>query len=900
MGYDLIRPSFSSGELSPTLAARVDIAKYHTGARSLKNMFVHREGGISNRAGTEFIAFAKEGSKRAVLVPFEFSRTESYIIEAGDGYFRFFTDGSQIVTSTGEPYEISTYYGTEDLDHIRVAQSSDTMYIACKDKKPMRLIRFGQTAWEYNEYPFVKGPFLTEQSAENHLLVNIDQSILVSGGSSTYTNAGSFAFTVPANVYEINVVATGGGSCTYQGNFQGAPNKAAAQDSSFSWIVAAGAKWADKYGNPPLTKEVTVAVSNMQVSPGQVIGGYVGRGGEPMAGDGWSWGANGKVTISWPQKLSPQVTGYMSAKLNIFQSGHVGSVWKLRHYIPSQKSAYPDAVGIKCYGQWNVETSGYWAGTLRIERLNNITGQWELIRSMTSSKDRNYSDSGKVDEPTMIRIVGENFVAALPPGTTGDSYMYGKAVLETLPSTWDGIVKILSVRDAKYAKVEVQKEIGRNNTWTNEWFEGAWSSFNGYPSCVTFYQDRLVTGGTKGEPFGVFMSRPGDYNNYDISLPLEESDSIFRRILSRKNSRVNSISVLGDLLALTESGEFRISPSGDGAISPNNFEAISQSNIGSANINPVQIGNQLVYVQAGNSTIFDLGYSFEADGYTGSNLTILARHLFDNHKIVTMAYQRDPDSILWVVRDDGVLLGLTYMKEQEVIAWHRHETAGKFEWVEVIPHENGYDEVYLIVRRMIDGVERRCIERLMERINDNVEEAFFVDCGRTYRGNPTKFVYGLDHLKNKEVSILADGRVQKRQVVRPFTVDGAEVWGIELEKEFSTIHVGLPYESEMDPLSIEIAGSETLQAKKKLIPKVTVRVHKTLGGFVSAGDQGETEIKWNQFTTPIGEAEQPFTGDKEILPFDGYNKDGRVKILQRDPLPMTILAMIPELTMGGH
>ncbi len=175
MPIQFMKGAFTAGELSPYLYARVDFAKYHSGAKELTNMLVHPQGGISNRPGTKLVTEAKYPDKKARLVPFVFDRSNTYMLEFGAGYIRFMAEGGQI-TAGGEPYELETDYAEEDLKYIRFVQSSDTLFIFCRDKRPMRLIRYGHTSWQFQPFPFRLGPFLSDKKVDCKVMVELSST----------------------------------------------------------------------------------------------------------------------------------------------------------------------------------------------------------------------------------------------------------------------------------------------------------------------------------------------------------------------------------------------------------------------------------------------------------------------------------------------------------------------------------------------------------------------------------------------------------------------------------------------------------------------------------------------------------------------------------------------------
>ena len=349
-------------------------------------------------------------------------------------------------------------------------------------------------------------------------------------------------------------------------------------------------------------------------------------------------------------------------------------------------------------------------------------------------------------------------------------------------------------------------------------------------------------------------------------------------------------------------------------MTPTSIEARPQGYRGSANLEPVLIGDRVIFLREMGSTVQDLGYSFESDTYTGSDLSILSKHMLEDHTIVDWEYRQEPDSVIWAVRSDGVLLGITYLREQEIWAWHRHETQGFFESIAVIPGED-QEELWGLIRR-----EDKLLVEKLEIRETELEKCFYVDSGVTryfepwYLGEPVgeigkvviqghvkglRWVGGLEHLAGKEVSILADGAVWPRQRVRKKMIGKVENWGIELERPAQIVHIGLPYEAEVETLNIEIqADGGTLQGKKKKFPQVLFRFLKSCGGKVGATDREMDPIQW-QSSKHYGKPMALYTGDKAIRPPGGYNEDGRLVLKQDDPLPITLLAIIPEVVIGG-
>jgi len=303
----------------------------------------------------------------------------------------------------------------------------------------------------------------------------------------------------------------------------------------------------------------------------------------------------------------------------------------------------------------------------------------------------------------------------------------------------------------------------------------------------------------------------------------------------------------------------------------------------------VVVGKQTLYLQEKGGKVRSLGYSFADDAFVGTDLTILSSHLFHGYEIVDWAYQEAPYSCVWAVRDDGVLLGLTYLPEHEVAAWHRHDTDGEVESVCVVS-EDGGDAVYLAVKRTFGETTKRFIERMDDRDWTDIEDAFFVDCGLTYSGAAASTISGLDHLEGKTVSILADGFVHPQRTVSSGS--------ITLDRAYSKVHVGLPFTSDIETLEVNAPNGNILD-RAKIINSVGMIVEDTVTVWAGPDADNLREYKARS-TEAYGAPTALHDGLIEIDTIATWSKQGRVFIRNSSPLPVSILAVIPDVTAGGR
>jgi hypothetical protein len=412
-----------------------------------------------------------------------------------------------------------------------------------------------------------------------------------------------------------------------------------------------------------------------------------------------------------------------------------------------------------------------------------------------------------------------------------------------------------------------------------------------YPRVATFVDQRLVLASTKDEPQAVWASQSANYENFGRASPAKESDAITFRIRAKQVNEVRGLLPFRGLMILTSGGEF-IATGSEGEYLNQTPRVVPQGYRGSSRTQAIVVGNTVLFAQDRGGVVRDFSYEFAEDSFTGKDLTILARHLFEDREIKAWAYAQAPYSIVWVVLDDGSLVSMTYMKEHDVWGWTRHQTDGVFEDVAVIA-EGKEDVPYFIVRREVGGVDKRYVERLHTRMFDTIEDAFFVDSGLSYEGAPIS-VITLEHLKGKEIVALVDGNV-----VTGLTAD-ASTGQVTLPNAGSVIHAGLGYTSKMQTLDLDmgsVPGMGSVQARWKTVTEATMRVEKTRGIWTGPTEDNLVEYKqrageaWN-------EAIGAFTGDISITPNWDWTKGGTTWVVQFDPLPMTVLSIMPDVVVG--
>jgi hypothetical protein len=420
---------------------------------------------------------------------------------------------------------------------------------------------------------------------------------------------------------------------------------------------------------------------------------------------------------------------------------------------------------------------------------------------------------------------------------------------------------------------------------TDDLFDGA----GNYPGATSYFEQRRCFAGTVNGPQNVWMSNSGTESTFTYSLPVQDSDRISFRVASRESSTIRHIIPLTQMVLLTSSGEFAVNSGSNDALTPSNIWCRQQSYVGSSNVQPTIINNSLVYCAARGGHVRELGYSWQSNGFVTGDLSLRAIHLFDNLTLVDQAFMKSPRQIVWFISSNGDLLGLTYIPEEQIGAWHHHDTDGVFESIACVA-EGNEDRLYAVIRRTVNGQTVRYVERMASRLITDLASCFFVDAGYTISGGFITTVTGLDWLEGETVAVLADGAVQNQKVV----THGA----ITLDHPASKVTVGLPYQSDLQtvPLTLQIDGYG--QGTQKNINKCWVRVYQSSGLFVGPTEDMLTEAL-QRTTEPYGTPPSLRDGEIEVTVLPWWQPNGQIFIRQNNPLPLSVTGLTMSVAIGG-
>jgi hypothetical protein len=417
---------------------------------------------------------------------------------------------------------------------------------------------------------------------------------------------------------------------------------------------------------------------------------------------------------------------------------------------------------------------------------------------------------------------------------------------------------------------------------------------NDYPTAVTYHEQRRWFAGTNGKPQVVFATRNGTESNLTNSIPARDADGLEVRVASMQNNQIIHLVPLTDLIAFTRGGEFRIYADNAPSITPTSITIKPQGYGGANNVQPVVTTGSILYVQAQGSRVREMAYGGESSnyGYKSIDVSVMVPHRLNGFEVVQLAYSRAPEPTLWAVRNDGTLLGMTYLPEQQVFGWHAHDTeGGVFESCTAVA-ENNEDALYVVVRRTINGRSVRYVERLNTRVLVDPADAFFVDSGLSYSGSPISTLSGLHHLEGQTVDILADGAVEPRQVVSNGQVT--------LSQAASKVSVGLPITADVATLPLALEGAAASgQGTAKNVNKVHLRVNQA--SIVKAGPSFDRlrEYPARAVTDPYGSPPALRNGELSLSIDPSWNQDGHVCVRQDLPLPLTLLSLTLEVQAGG-
>ena len=960
LNYYFRQSSFAGGEIGEDLYGRDDYAKYAVSLSDATNMYSLPYGGMTSRAGTEFITDIGSAENSVQLIPFQFNTEQQYMmVFCSDGYIYFFANQGYLVDDDGGVYKIAHSIDPSDIGVVNYVQSADTMFLCSPQSGIFKLERYGERDFRWSNFVPEAGAFG---------IMNDTDTYLESGTFTGTTEHGQGSVSVPYYVNTYSFDTTDGDDPI------NAPTTSAENAWSGNWYFGNTTQYSGSYQvNPsgascPLSWDITPFCYDYTVSQwtsGQsysryyfvwgyakiVVEGYKAN----ATGGSWTtlWSQEktsgkqetsrhashstkldyahwtGSATVSIPSGYSQirvytvfnnpsggqyqyQMTSYdrtvksctltvpawtetwegtdlnvLQASDDLFVSSDVGRTVMVNEAVAAHEAHFNGggtSGWLPCKGDWSIIMSGSFNGTITIQKSRDKGATAEALRSWTMTDLGSFEDSGSEDDFCYLRLIVDR------TNDKGIVQLNVDSFVHTVYATITSYISPTQVR-VSFKNSDNKSEWGfiekLNKCYA--YTLSAWSQTLGYPRAVTLFADRLVFASSPAYPLNVWFSATGDYYNFRTEVDDEADDgAITITLTSQTMNNINTLISKNDLLGFSEGGVWKInSRSSVTGLTAETVYAQQQNFEGSKRLSPILVNNHFLYVLDLGSTVRDLAYNYNMDSYVGDDITILARHLFNGQDIISWCYAQEPDSLVYAVRSDGVLLTLTYVKDQDVFAFAKHTTQGLFKAVGTIRGQR-YSDVYFVIERS----GKLYIEVLGDRLNQDTTSFVFMDCSAVYSGEPTNRLTGLDYLEGYTVQVLGDGSELPEQVVE----DGV----INLPRQVSYARVGLGYNKSCTTMDLDIPRDDgTGFSRKKSVGNVKVLMRQSAGGMIEV--EGDDNVhKIGQFL-PVryGLPLTLFSGTMPVSLNATYLHDAKITVSSDRPVPLNILAIMADVSLGG-
>lgn len=914
--------SFNAGEFSELMEGRTDLERYPASMRKMRNAIAAPQGPIIGRSGTAMVTPIYDSASRSVLVPFIFSNENFTLLEFAEGRVRFVSEGGLLVyapvagtTTSTTPFKInsatlaaevgdevalggfpanynlngetvkvinkvgneytfnrnfpalSTVNGTAarvyhilhplsfaERDALRAIQSVDIVYLLTGLSVPLKLSRYGTYDWRLAEVDFKDGPYMPVNET----------------GTTLTPNATGAAFAA------LSSNAGPGGTAAASGN------------RPFVDGVDTGTDWLNRqvYNDLAASQSFYAFDSNDDTY--------------------WAGDAVQQGWVEYTPTVPRAIAGYTiyAARDNqdteYTADDYAPSTFKLEgllsgtyHVLDSQEN----------YVLYQNSKSGFFEVTDH--------RAFEKFRLTVIKNKRNGAIEARIRQLTFKSYPTSDITltASSTIGINKDTGFQATDVGRTLrykgrDNSWREM-KIIAVHSTTVVDVNVRGEPLPDTRSITQWRLGYWSNTTGWPGCGDFFDDRLWLAGATEFPDVIAGSMIGIYEKFsqtdDFGAVLDDNAVVFR-LNARKLSRIRWLTTdERGLLIGTGSDEYVLSSASpqNEAITAKSVKAKGSTRRGSADVEPVKVDRQVLYVQRSGRTVREFAYSYEADGYKSPSMSQLASHLGIS-RFVEMDYAAEPHSLVWLRRQDGMMIGLTYNRDENVVGWHRHDFSGAVESMAVVPQlDQAQDALWIIVNRTINGSVKRYIERLTPfwDFDTIIEEAHYVDSGLRYQGVEATVFYGMQHLEGEEVYGLADGKP-----VGPHTVTNGAV---TIPFPAANVVLGLGFESEGETSRLDNGASDqgTSMGKQKRINQVIANVWASACGQFGTWSNDTKQFVYQDIEFPKDDyteidLQDLYTGDiPPIVLQPGFDTRGSVAFRRpkETPLPFNIIAIMPKM-----
>ncbi len=940
MAQPVMQFSFNSGEWAPALNARVDISKYHSGAALLHNFFVDYRGGATARGGTKYIIQTLSGNT-VRLIPFQASLTVSYVLEFGSGYVRFINNGAPVLESPttisgitqANPavvHDVAHGYTTNDWIKIQnivgMTQVNGNYYIVIViDVDHYSLLDLFSNPIDSSAFSaYVSGgtasriytlasPYSAAELADIKFAQNVNTLIFCHPNHPPYiltlitaTNwtlaAITFGSTIAAPTGQAVATTLAGGSVDYAYVITAVDaNGQESEISAFATLAAKTDLRSVAGTNTVSWSAVTGAVSYNVYKAEPSYAGAV------PAGSAFGFVGNVSGLSLIDSNISPDFSQGPPVAENPFFGTGVQTVT----ITAAGDYTNQTVPSVSFSGGGGTGAAGMVVCGIIAASIASSSGGWAVGNNFTLS-------GGAVLSVTSVAGGVITGVAVVNPGALTTGATNTNSPSGYISTTGSGFSASFNVTWAVTSVGITSPGIDYATPPAVAFSSGAATAVAvlgapsaGNPTVPSFFQQRLVLAGPVSNPQQFNMSQTGSYFNYDVHNPIEADDAITGTLVSGQLNTIQSlIAQPQGLITLSDKQAWLLNGGGPGtAVTPSSLVANSQAYNGASKPPPIVANDHILYVQSKNSIVRDLAFNFYVQVYTGTDISILSSHLFYGFSILEWAWAEEPFKIVWAVRNDGTLLSLTFLKEQDLVAWAHSNTQGSFKSVASVTETvsiGTVDALYTVIQRTINGQTVQYIERMAELAYPNgLTDAWCVDAGLQYNGASTLAFMGAQHLAGATVTGLATDNLGNVTVITPFVMPVSGSFNLPAPPlpatGYTRATVGLAYTPQLQTLQLD-TGEPTIQGKEKKISAVTVRVNETLG--LSIGKTFSTLVAMKDLVRGnVGSSTNSIvtnlvTGDAMTRIDPTWDVPGQYCIQQSNPFPASILGVIPQVTIG--
>lgn len=865
------RVTFAGGEIGQALAARSDLGKYQVSLAAMENYVTMVEGGATRAPGTRFVAELKTSAQKGKLIPYRRSSSDYYMLVINNGVSRFVQAGGVLLTG-GVPTEMAVPWVEADLPNIRAVPDGNNMY-ACDGVRATLITRTSLTVWTASAFPNIGGPVGT---------INPDPTVNIL--ASANTGAG--------------ITLTGTGTNFQAGNIGGVWRLDESDLSLIPEWIANEAIVVPTAALPARTGDI-----GDMATPANAWDGNTATASTKNATSGYQGGHYVAATSIYQYRIRMTTAGAeASCTFTLYGKQGGAPANATDGTVLATANVNDGLVGFGSGRGWDVTlTSSNFNSTYDYIWISwAITGA-AAVQSIAELNPIQFSAGGAA----IYRRWNGNVYQALSGTNSGQSppvHTKGDVLAQQGGAIWRyihrdrGFVRITAVGSTTSATADVLEILPLSvaQRATQYFWPAAWDAIAGYPTAVAFSKSRLM-----------FMRGPFFWGSaidlpFDFDLTGQDDDAIAGKLRSPDGSQVDIQWALHAGVLILGSSDIEWSLRGATAFSgltPGTLTPVPDNTDGSVAQIPAGVDGGVIYVGKSGKRLhfgkFDLNDT-NSQRVSADEISVTARHIFVAG-VQAIAWQRDPQRVLWMAMADGTLAALTFMPKQQIVAFHRHPRNNFFvEDISVIPSTaSGTDEVYLIVRRTISGATKRYVELLQPYfvpVNPAAATAigaWFLDCALRYQGAPATVINGLGQLEGQTVGVLADGAMQTRKVV----TGGA----ITLDRAASDVLVGLPIVARLQDLPRNLNTSTgPTDGQDKTISEGYLNLLFCGGGVLSAND-GPAEDVIDTGGDDYGVSPPLFTGDKRI-PIEGeLRQEAQMQLLNDDAMPCTVLGMSPRL-----